>query len=125
LDVHIGPRDIQLGLSLAHLRLEGLRVDARDDVPGFDFVIEVRQEFLDLAGHLGAHLNRDDGIQGAARGYGTDDGPAFDRGQPERGCSVAAVNEKDRPHHGSPQEQGAPGRHLTLRRMDLHHQPKK
>jgi len=105
LDVHVGPRDIQLGPGLAHLRLEGLRVDACDDESGFDLGIEVRQEFLDLAGDLGSHLNRDDGIQGAARGYGTDHGSALDRSQPERGGSVGAVTEEDRPHQCScPQE---------------------
>jgi len=45
LDVHVGARDIQLGLGLTHLGFEGLRVDARNDLAGLDLGVEVRQEF--------------------------------------------------------------------------------
>ena len=82
---HRGLRGLDLRLGLVHLGLEGLRVDAGDDLALLDLGVEVGVELLDLPGDLGADQHRDHRVQRAGGGDRGGDRAARDRGGAERG----------------------------------------
>ena len=63
---HVGTGCLHVGLRLAHAMLEGLRVEAGDQLSGTDFGVEVDPELTHLARDLRAHRDLRHGVDGAA-----------------------------------------------------------
>ncbi len=68
-----------VGVDLGEFQPSPRIVQLRDHLVGFDQRIEIREEFLDVAGDLAAELNVKDGIQLAVGGYGLGQVPARDQ----------------------------------------------
>ena len=60
-------RGVEVGARLVDAQLEGLRVDARDDLVLLHLRVEVGVDLLHLAGDLRADLHGGDRVQRAAR----------------------------------------------------------
>ena len=87
----LGPRCFEIGLGLAHLELEGLRVDAREELALLHLAVEVDEQLLDLARDLRTDENRGDRGQRARSRDDGGDVAALDLGKAVRrvaGCGA-------------------------------------
>ena len=76
LDLGARVREVRVGL--AHLHLEGSRIDLRDELALADRRVEVDVDLPDRARDVGADLDLGDRLHGAGRGHGRGDLAAVD-----------------------------------------------
>src|SRR4029453_5110676 len=77
--------------ALRHRGLEFFRVDSRHELVALDLGIEVREELLDLARHLGADLHGDHRVEGARGRAGGGERTALNLRRAEFGSIAPAL----------------------------------
>jgi hypothetical protein len=90
-----GLHDLELGLGLADLGLEALRVDPSNDLALSDRRVEVGVQLLDQAGDLGADLDLHDGVERPGGGDGGHEIASIHRCRPV-GRRVRGYQERQR-----------------------------